>query len=379
MADLSSVESNIDKGEDLPEILPDIINHFDEAVLDLEKEQPENNYEEINITRKVIRSKINVITEKSRLKRPVPVHYMPISSVARDLEKLDVNLGSGAFGSVELMRYKKLDLKLVFAVKKVNIKEAISFGMTKTKIRMEGEILDKLKHVNILQLYQHLQSEDLKDYYFITEYVDGCKLTTFIGMETKSHSLDVIWKFCKQIVSGLVYIHGERVLHRDLKPDNILISTSNVVKIIDFGLSKELADSLQAATSRVGSMTYSSEEKFREESYDGRDDVWALGCILCELMMNKSINSIFPGVRLSDPTRKYALDNILDKCLQQGRNHKLLSVIQRCLDVNYESRSTAAHLFAHMEWADLQGIYAYNNRPTDKLTVNASVSIVLLI
>ncbi len=93
-----------------------------------------------------------------------------------------------------------------------------------------------------------------------------------------------ILKIFAQICEGVRYLHEERnMIHRDLKPDNLLISSNGTIKIGDFGLSKDFENSKQYASSQVGTYCYMSPEIIENGKYDFKSDIWALGVILYEL------------------------------------------------------------------------------------------------
>ncbi|EOD15241.1 hypothetical protein EMIHUDRAFT_76245, partial [Emiliania huxleyi CCMP1516] len=94
---------------------------------------------------------------------------------------------------------------------------------------------------------------------------------------------EFIWRAVIQVASGLSAMHGARVLHRDIKPDNIFTDERGVVKIGDLGLGRIMSEQSHQATSSVGTPLYFSPEMCEERPYGPKSDVWALGCFLYEL------------------------------------------------------------------------------------------------
>ncbi len=86
-----------------------------------------------------------------------------------------------------------------------------------------------------------------------------------------------------QMALGLSYLHGRKILHRDIKTNNIFLTASRVVKIGDFGVSKELTSTGEMADTVIGTPCYMSPEILSDQKYDAKSDVWALGCVLYEL------------------------------------------------------------------------------------------------
>jgi len=116
-------------------------------------------------------------------------------------------------------------------------------------------------------------------------FVDG-DLATLIKKKKESggrFSEEEIMQWFVQICMALNYIHARRIMHRDLKASNIFLTANNCVKIGDFGISKVLQGTLEAAMTVVGTPYYMSPEVCQNRPYTMKSDIWALGCILYEL------------------------------------------------------------------------------------------------
>ena len=92
-----------------------------------------------------------------------------------------------------------------------------------------------------------------------------------------------IFNWFVQICLALEYVHGRKVIHRDIKTQNIFLTGNNTVKVGDFGISKVLESTTQVAVTVVGTPYYMAPEACQSEPYTSKSDVWALGCILYEL------------------------------------------------------------------------------------------------
>lgn len=92
-----------------------------------------------------------------------------------------------------------------------------------------------------------------------------------------------VLRFTSGILSGLEYLHGNKITHGNLKPENILFDSKGNIKIADFGISLELEQTLKYANTSIGAHTYASVEQLMGISYDASTDIWAMGCILHEL------------------------------------------------------------------------------------------------
>lgn len=210
-----------------------------------------------------------------------------------DYEILDV-LGEGAYSKV--MRVHHIPTGCVFVAKiipKTN-------QQVENDVRLEISILRRLKHRNIVQLIEILESSN--NYYIILEPVMGGDLCDVImGMDSPLPEQDVA-ALLIQLVAGIHACHRNGVAHRDLKPENLLLGTDGTLKISDFGLSRLHRESnFQASTNEyshtlTGTLAYVAPEVF-EGSYDAfRADIWSLGCIAYVLLTQN-----FPFGSTNDP------------------------------------------------------------------------------
>ena len=187
-------------------------------------------------------------------------------------------LGNGQFGTVYKMRSKKNNQ--IYAVKVIekpkNNKEFIN-------IKREEFIMGKISHPNIVHLYGTF--EDYNNCYFISEFIEGTNLESFIK-EFKNNNpnnhinQEILIDILRQILLGLEYLHKNFILHRDIKPDNILIDKNNQIKITDFGISaifKEGFGLFSMNCTRVGRPDYVCPEILFNKSYDYKCDIYSLG------------------------------------------------------------------------------------------------------
>lgn len=143
----------------------------------------------------------------------------------------------------------------------------------------EVELMKKLDHPNILKLYDVIKKKDT--IYLILEYCNGGDLSKYIGTREKKHDN----KYFYQIFSGLEYLCNNNILHRDIKPHNILIKNGNV-KISDFGFAKAFEKN-ELITTFCGSPLYMAPEIIKKREYNSKSDIWSLGVIVYELFLKK--------------------------------------------------------------------------------------------
>lgn len=189
-------------------------------------------------------------------------------------------IGEGSFGTVYLVRYKKTSVHYV--VKEINISK-----MTKTEkdeALREARVLSKLQHPNIITYKESFVQHG--NLYIVTDYCEGGDLSSKIRRNAQKmcyFTEDDILDWFVQICLALKYVHDQKILHRDIKCQNIFITRGNIVKLGDFGIAKILQNTLDLAKTCIGTPYYLSPEICENKMYDSKSDVWALGCVLYEL------------------------------------------------------------------------------------------------
>ena len=190
-------------------------------------------------------------------------------------------LGIGGCGAVYLVKDK--ETKKFCALKKIELDDRRK-SRTKEAVQKEATILSDLKHPHIVSFQESFY--DSEYVYIVQDYCDGGSLDDRI-QEAKNKNIqfeekDIMCWFV-QMTMAVQYIHSKRVLHRDLKTENVFLTKSNVAKIGDFGISKVLENTIDLAKTVVGTPSYLSPEVCQESPYSSKSDIWALGCILYEL------------------------------------------------------------------------------------------------
>jgi serine/threonine protein kinase len=240
------------------------------------------------------------------------------------LEKIKI-LGKGGFGVVYLVKNKETNK--LYALKKTHVQDAISYNN-------EINILKKLNHKNVVKIYDNYKTSNY--YNILLEYVDNGTLENKINYKFKNYqkfSYDEIKNYIIQVTDGLEYIHTFNIIHRDIKPGNLLINKENILKIVDFGVSREY-DTMEYIKTFIGTPYYLAPEMISGIKYDIKVDYWALGCIFYELLTLKKpfngngmysiINKINKGsYNLKNIPDKYKdiIKNLLNKNTRQRYNY----------------------------------------------------------
>jgi cyclin-dependent kinase len=191
-------------------------------------------------------------------------------------------VGQGVYGVV----YKAINTETeeIVAIKKVKL-ESEQEGVPATTIR-EIVLLKELKHENIVKLLDQSMTEDI--IILIFEYWDQ-DLSNYMAKHCKNGiDIQAIKSIMRQILKGVKHWHQHKVLHRDLKPQNILYTDEGVAKVADFGLSRAFGIPFKYYPQTVVTLWYRPPEiLLGSTSYTTAIDIWSVGCIFAELFTNK--------------------------------------------------------------------------------------------
>jgi len=197
-------------------------------------------------------------------------------------------IGSGSYGDV--YEAEDTDTGKVVALKKMRLPEDQQVGVPCTVIREVSLLKTISRHRNVVSLLDVIQ--ETGKLYLIMEYVEQ-DLSNYLHRVSKPLSPALIKSFMYQLLSGIAHCHCHRVMHRDLKPQNILIDKTGVVKLADFGLARSFGLPLRQLTHEVVTLWYRAPEiLLGAPRYSLAIDVWALGCIFAELVTRRPL---FPG------------------------------------------------------------------------------------
>ena len=196
--------------------------------------------------------------------------------------KIIEKIGFGAHGLV--YKSRKKDNNKIFVIKQIPLfKKNINIEEAKN----EASILKKINCKFIVKYYESF--EENNTFNIIMEYCEKGTLSSLIStLKKKNKHLkeNQIWNFFIQISIGLSYLHNKKILHRDLKTKNIFLTKNLNIKIGDLGIAKILKENNHANT-LIGTPFYLSPEICEEKPYNEKSDIWALGCILYELITFK--------------------------------------------------------------------------------------------
>jgi serine/threonine protein kinase/transcription elongation GreA/GreB family factor len=230
-------------------------------------------------------------------------------------------------------RDHKLNRLVAVKVMKAEFREDTSFV---TKFQKEAEAAARLSHPNVVNVFD--VGEDRGLYYIVMELIEGITLKNYITRKGKL-SVKEATSIAIQVSLGLQAAHHQGIVHRDVKPQNIIISTDGKVKLSDFGIAK--ATNSNTITANVmGSVHYSSPEQVRGGISDARSDIYSLGITMYEMVTGRvpfdgdttvSIaikhlqEEIIPPSRYT-PDLPYSLEQIIMKATQKNQNRRYQNV-----------------------------------------------------
>lgn len=244
-------------------------------------------------------------------------------------------IGGGGMANVYLAHDMILDRDV--AVKMLRLDFANDEEFIR-RFRREAQSATSLAHPNIVSIYDVGEENDL--YYIVMEFVDGQTLKQYIQQNSPLRVEDAIG-IMRQLTSAISHAHQNHIIHRDIKPHNILVDHEGNVKVTDFGIAMALsATSITQTNSVLGSVHYLSPEQARGGMANGKSDIYSLGIVMFELLTGrlpfsgesavsialKHLQSETPSVRRWNPNIPQSVENIVLKATAKDPFHRYNTV-----------------------------------------------------
>ena len=191
-------------------------------------------------------------------------------------------IGKGGMGSVYLAEHKFIKQQKV-AIKVINSNMINDF--TRQRLAEEADRLARLNHPNIVHFINY-HTDDEGNIYLIMEYADGYSLENYIKSVSGLIVEEKICAFFEPLLDAFEYAHKHKIIHKDIKPSNIVITNDGVPKILDFGIATLLDDMGESNEKDMimGTPSYMSPEQVRGETLDQRSDIYSLGVLLHQML-----------------------------------------------------------------------------------------------
>ncbi|MEB6120475.1 Stk1 family PASTA domain-containing Ser/Thr kinase [Mammaliicoccus sciuri] len=240
-------------------------------------------------------------------------------------------LGGGGMSNVYLAKDKILNRDV--AVKVINIPP---YEKEKAVERFEREVQNTtiLSHSNVVNVLD--VEEDDNCYYLVMEYIEGPTLKEYLCKEGKLSANEAV-EMTLQILKGIAHAHHHRIIHRDIKPQNILMTKNATLKILDFGIARALSETALTETNHVmGSVQYLSPEQAKGQSTDESSDIYSIGIVLYELLTGhppfngetpvsvaiKHIQEELPSIRKERPSIPQSIENVIMKATRKEKSQR---------------------------------------------------------
>ncbi|KAJ3371464.1 Protein kinase [Kappamyces sp. JEL0680] len=244
-------------------------------------------------------------------------------------------IGQGASGSVYMARNNSSQLKV--AIKQMDL----SKQPKKEYLAAELSIMKEFPHKNLVNYQDSFLRKD--HLWIVMELMDGGMLTDIIESNTMTEPQ--IAAVCLETVKGLRHLHSHRIIHRDIKSDNILINTNGLVKISDFGQSARITAERSKRNTLIGTAYWMAPEVIKTKPYDQRVDVWSLGIMAIEmvdgeppLLEEEVLRALYLiATNPNSPTVKHP----------ERLSGKFTKFLQDCLEVQMARRPTTEQLLDH--------------------------------
>lgn len=263
------------------------------------------------------------------------------SYIADRYEILD-KIGAGGMSDVYKAKDQVLGRFVAVKVLKPEFAEDVNFV---TKFHTEAQSAAGLQHPNIVNIYDVGSEEHM--HYIVMEYVEGITLKTYIEKKGQLNYKEAI-SIAIQVARGIEAAHNNNIVHRDIKPQNIMISNEGKVKVTDFGIARA-ATSNTIHSDVMGSVHYTSPEQARNGFVDGKSDIYSLGIVMYEMVTGRvpfdgdttvaiaiqHLQEEMVAPSVFAPDLPISLEKIILKCTQKSQDRRYVSMGDLLVDLKH--------------------------------------------
>ncbi len=261
-------------------------------------------------------------------------------------------IGSGGMANV----YKALCHRLNrYDAVKIMRDETAANTELRRRFRAESQAVAMLSHPNIVSVYDVSHSDDVE--YIVMELIDGITLKQYLQKKSVLDPAEVL-DFTIQTAKALEHAHSKGIIHRDIKPQNIMLLKDGMIKVADFGIASLESDIEENNGETVGSVHYIAPEQARGQAPDARSDIYSLGIVMYEMLTGK-----LPYVGASDvevAVKHMNTDPVSPRELAPDISEELERICLKAMNSDIEKRyQTAAELLADLEQYKTQTLAAH--------------------
>lgn len=261
-------------------------------------------------------------------------------------------IGSGGMANV----YKALCHRLNrYDAVKIMRDETAANTELRRRFRAESQAVAMLSHPNIVSVYDVSHSDDVE--YIVMELIDGITLKQYLQKKSILEPAEVL-DFTIQIAKALEHAHSKGIIHRDIKPQNIMLLKDGMIKVADFGIASLESDIEENNGEAVGSVHYIAPEQARGQAPDARSDIYSLGIVMYEMLTGK-----LPYIGASDvevAVKHMNTDPVSPRELVPDIPEELERICLKAMNSDMDKRyQTASELLADLEQYKAQSLAAH--------------------
>ncbi|RCV14788.1 hypothetical protein SETIT_3G006300v2 [Setaria italica] len=277
------------------------------------------------------------------------------SNVDRSLLQIGEKIASGSSGDLFRGTYHGMDVAIKF-LRAEHVNDS-----SKLEFLQEVTILKSVNHDNVVRFYGACTKQ--RKYVIVTEYMPGGNLYDFLHKQKNTVDLTMVLRIAIGISRGMDYLHQNNIVHRDLKTANLLMGSDHVVKIADFGVSRNPPQEGDM-TAETGTYRWMAPEVINHKPYDHRADVFSFAVVLWELVTSK-----MPYENLTPLQAALGVRQGMRLEIPSWVHPQLSKLIQQCWDENPNVRPSFAEITAELEdmLRHLQGSKGSNRHSKGKV------------
>ena len=274
----------------------------------------------------------------------------------------------GVGGMAVVFRAKDLVLNNMIVAVKMLKEEVACDEVVVKRFKNEGKAQSTLDHPNIVRVFDVSVKGEVK--YMVMEYVYGITLKNYLNGKKSPLTFDEIMSYGTQVLSALCQAHENLIIHRDIKPQNIMVLKNGQIKMMDFGIAKlPNTETVTVTDKAIGTVYYMSPEQARGKKVDTRTDIYSFGAMLYELSTGKTpFNGDSPcDILVKHITEKPVPPRNINANVPLGLEQIILCAMSKSPDDRFD---TAKELLSYMKQLKNDKKIKFNDLPSNGFFTN---------